>query len=378
MGVFDALENKKQLTDKKNRSVCDAARAEGGVHMKPTNGAPHKREPFKILTIIAAAVAGLLLLDAAVPIFPREAITALFTGGKGDNTNPSGEVVTRPLSLWDQLFGRYDPDDDLPMPDDPTPGRPVDTEEPVMEDDPWLGETEPPIVDIPDMDLPVSVAVTYLDRATVRGWKEPIMKAMEAIKRQYEKQGVDIIMLGLFDFGLDGTPEIVVTTYEDSYELYPMYELMVYDLTGNPLFVLGNGDLSPLLVYAQRGPTYPCITAYFHQYSTYEGGVLYSEEQMIRVLDDGGKCSVLYGVTQVGERYSYMANDILTSKDGWYGAMETFENQYEALGATEMLWFGWPFGMDAEEIAELMVSSDQRFVQLVILAYTSSTYPEGK
>ncbi len=356
--------------------------------MKPTNGAPHKREPFKILTIIAAAVAGLLLLDATVPIFPREAITALFTGGKGDNTAPNGEVVTRPPSVWDQLFGRYDPDDDLPMPDDPTPGRPVDTEEPdgyepwltepVMEDDPWLGETEPPIVDIPDMDLPVSVAVSYLDRATVRRWKESIVKAMESIKWQYEEQGVDTLLLGLFDFGLDGTPEIVVTTYEDSYEPYPMYELTVYDLTGNPLFVLGNGDLSPLLVYAQRGQTYPCITAYFHQYSTYEGGVLYSEEQMIRVLDDGGKCSVLYGVTQVGERYSYMANDILTSKDGWYGAMETFENQYEAMGETEMLWFGWPFVVDASGIAEEMVSSEQRFIQPVILAYTSSTYPEGK
>ncbi len=343
-----------------------------------TDGTKQKREPFFILTVVAAVVAGVLLLDAVVPIFPREAITALFTGGKGGNTNPSGEVVTRPLSLWDQLFGgvdRWEPDEP-DEPDDPIEGRPIYTTE-VPDDDyePWLTEPDSGDIDVTDPELPM--AVSYIDRATVRGWKEPIMKAMEAIKGQYEKQGVDIIMLGLFDFGLDGTPEIVVTTYEDSYESYPMYELTVYDLTGNSLFVLGNGDLSPLLVYAQRGQTYPCITAYFHQYSTYEGGVRYSEEQMIRVLDDGGKCSVLYGLTQVGERYSYMANDIRTSKDGWYGAMETFENQYEAMGETEMLWFGWPFGMEAEEIAEQMVSSRQRFVQPVYVTYPYTGAPEG-
>ncbi len=254
----------------------------------------------------------------------------------------------------------------------PTPGervseevyRPVTT--PVSDGDYelWLKDTEDaPVENIPDTDPVQSVAVSYIDRATVRGWKEPIVKAMETIKGRYEKEGVDILLLGLFDFGLDGAPEILVTTYADSHERYQRYEIMVHDQGGNPLFVMGGGNLTQPVVYAQRGAVYPCMNAYFHNYTASEDGQHFNEEMMIQVVDHEGRLRVLYGVTQVGERYSYMANDVNTSKDGWYGAMDAFEMQYEALGETEMLWYGWPFGMDASEIAEQMVTSEQRFVR---------------
>ncbi len=343
---------------------------------------PLKREPFLVLSVVAAVVAGLLLLDSAVPLLPREAITSLFTGGRGDNTSPSGEVVTRPLSLWEQVFGEYEPEE----PDEPDYTYNwvwSETKEP-EEDRPWLWESDEPIEDIPVTDPELPVAISYNDPSSVRSLSDQIRYALENIQWIYENQGVDTLLLGLFDFDLDGTPEIVVTTDPDANEPYPVYELVVYDLAGAPLYVFANGDLPQLWVYAQRGQTYPCITSYFHYYEAYESGWRYSEEQMVRFLDNSGNLSVLYGVTQVGEAYTYMQNDQLTDKDGWYGAMEAFEKQYEALGETEMLWFAWQFDMNASEIARQMVTSDQRFVMPFVQplyegeVYAYSEIPEGE